>query len=132
MGMTDPIADLLTRIRNGVRARKEHVDAPYSQVKTRILDVMKDEGYIRDLKKIQEGTGGAIRVYLRYDARGVPAISGIQRLSTPGLRKYVGADDIPDVRHGLGVTILSTPQGIMADRKARQSRVGGELLLSIW
>jgi small subunit ribosomal protein S8 len=132
MGMTDPIADILTRIRNASQAHMEYVDAPYSKMKEKILGVMKEEGYIRDFKRMEGGVGGTLRVLLKYDRRRFSAITGIRRMSSPGLRIYVGVDDIPKVQQGLGISILSTPQGVMVDRKARQNRVGGELLLSIW
>ena len=130
--MTDTIADLLTRVRNALRARMEQVEAPYSTVKEQILAVLKEEGYIRDFKRVESGVGGTLRVLLKYDGRGSPAITGIKRESTPGCRKYVGVVEIPKIRGGLGITVLSTPKGIMADRKARRDRVGGEILLSVW
>lgn len=130
--LTDPIADLLTRIRNGCRARKERVDVPYSQLKERIARVLADEGYVRDVAVVGEGIGRSLRIALRYDAQRKPVISGLRRVSRPSLRVYVGAAEAPQVRHGLGVSILSTPAGVLPDREARARNVGGEVLCSVW
>ncbi len=130
--MTDPIADLLTRIRNAAQARKERVDAPYSKMKEALAAVLRDEGYIKDVAVVGEGAARQVRVGLAYDAARRPVITGIKRVSRPGLRIYVGAKDAPRVRRGLGVSILSTPQGILVDREARRRNVGGEILCTVW
>lgn len=130
--MTDPIADFLTRIRNAYRARKERVDIPWSTVKERIAVVMVEEGYLKDTAVTGEGTEKQIRLSLRYDARRQPVITGIQRVSRPSLRVYVGAESAPRVRRGMGVSILSTPRGILADHQARKQHVGGEVLCAVW
>lgn len=130
--MTDPISDLLTRIRNGSRARKDRVDVPWSRIKERITAVLVDEGYLKDLAVVGEGPSKEIRIGLRYDGQRRPVITGIQRVSRPSLRVYVGAETAPRVRRGLGVNILSTPQGILPDRQARERKVGGEVLCAVW
>lgn len=130
--MTDPISDLLTRIRNGSQARKDRVDVPWSKVKERITAVLVDEGYLKDFAVVGEGVKKELRIGLRYDAQRRPVITGIQRVSRPSLRVYVGAENAPKVRRGLGVNILSTPQGILPDRQARERKVGGEILCAVW
>ncbi len=138
--MTDPIADMLTRIRNGAGARKASVDVPWSRHKEAIARVLVDEGYLAEAAMVHdrsgEETGGerfpVLRIGLRYDHGRRPVISGIRRVSRPSLRVYVGHGDIPAVRRGLGVSILSTPKGILADREARRQRVGGEIICQIW
>lgn len=132
MSMTDPIADLLTRIRNGTRARKDHVDMPWSTVKTHILDVLVAEGFVREYSSIDNQGHKGLRVLLKYDARQQSVIYGLKRVSKPSLRVYVGAKEIPVLRRGLGVNIVSTPAGIMTDREARQRNLGGELMCSVW
>lgn len=131
MGMTDPIADMLTRIRNASSRRFETVDIPASKLKAALAQVLKEEGYIRDYKVSQDNKQGTIRVFLKYEGgRGV--IAGLKRVSKPGRRVYVPADEIPPVLGGLGVSILSTSRGVMTDRQARRSNVGGELLCAVW
>jgi len=132
MSMTDPIADLLTRIRNGAHARKEQVDVPWSRVKTRIAAVLVAEGYLKEATVVEDGDRKVLRVWLRYDNDNRPVITGIQRVSRPSLRVYVGATEIPQVRRGLGVNLVSTPAGILTDREARKLNVGGELICSVW
>ncbi len=132
--MTDPIADLLTRIRNAARARHESVEMPSSRIKEKIARILVEEGYIQDVKKAKAraGAGEILRVHLKYDKNNQPVIAGLRRVSRPGRRVYVGVEEIPPVRGGLGVNILSTPRGILADREARRSKVGGELICSVW
>jgi small subunit ribosomal protein S8 len=132
MSMTDPIADLLTRIRNGNQARKERVDVPWSRAKDAIARVLIAEGFLRDATVVGEGVEKQLRVSLKYDEQRRPVISGIQRVSRPSLRVYVGKADIPLVRGGLGINVLSTPAGILVDREAKQRGIGGELLCSVW
>ncbi|MFH0810584.1 MAG: 30S ribosomal protein S8 [Pseudomonadota bacterium] len=132
MGMTDPIADMLTRIRNAGTRRFEQVDIPASRLKTSIAQVLKDEGYIRDFKLVEEGKWGMIRLFLKHDAHGKSIIGGLKRVSKPGRRVYVPADSIPPVLGGLGVSILSTSRGLMTDRQARRGNIGGELVCSVW
>ena len=132
MSMTDPIADLLTRIRNGAHARKEQVDVPWSRVKTRIVELLTAEGYLKEFSVVESPPHKTLRVWLRYDNENRPVISGLRRVSRPSLRVYVGAQEIPAVRRGLGVNVLSTPAGIVTDREARKLNVGGELICSVW
>ncbi|MEB2285009.1 MAG: 30S ribosomal protein S8 [Polyangiaceae bacterium UTPRO1] len=132
MSMTDPIADLLTRIRNGNRARKERVDVPWSALKEAVARVLIAEGFLRDVAVVGEGTVRQLRLMLKYDDQRRPVISGLQRVSRPSLRVYVGKEEIPSVRGGLGINVLSTPAGVLVDREAKQRGVGGELLCSVW
>lgn len=133
MSMTDPIADLLTRIRNAAQARKETVDIPMSTVKTHILDVLVAEGFVREYSTVTSPEGHRmLRVALKYDPRNQSVINGMRRVSKPSLRVYVGAKEIPVLRSGLGVNIVSTPAGIMTDREARQRNLGGELMCAVW
>lgn len=129
--MTDPIADMLTRIRNGVRAKFEEVLMPSSRLKVRIAEILKDEGYIENFQHVDDGRQGSLKVRLKYQDD-VPAITGLRRVSSPGRRVYVRSTEIPRVLNGIGIAILSTSSGIMTDRRAREVRVGGELLLTIW
>jgi small subunit ribosomal protein S8 len=129
--MTDPIADMLTRIRNAGMARQRRVDMPVSKLKTEIARLLKENHYIHDYKLLDDGKHGVLRLYLKYYQE-KPVIRELKRVSKPGLRRYVGVDDIPRVRNGLGMAILSTPRGVMTDRAARQNRVGGELLALVW
>jgi small subunit ribosomal protein S8 len=128
----DPIADMLTCIRNALHARKERVDLPRSRMKESILAIMKQEGFISEYSTIQEASRPILRIQLKYDANGRPVVLGLKRVSKPSLRKYVGAEDIPSVRNGLGVNILSTSRGVLADREARKLHIGGEILCSLW
>jgi len=133
MSMTDPIADFLTRVRNGSRARKEYIECPYSKVKEKIAEVMVAEGFLKDINVVDlDAARRTLRVWIRYDRRNQPVIQGIRRVSRPSHRVYVGAKSMPTVRGGLGVNILSTPAGLLADREATRKNVGGELLCSIW
>jgi small subunit ribosomal protein S8 len=130
--MTDPIADMLTRIRNACGAKHRRVDMPASKMKVEIARILKEHSLISDFTTLESDEGRKLlRVKLKY-AGGQPVIRELQRVSTPGLRKYVGAGEIPRVRNGLGIAILSTSKGIMSDRQARQSRTGGELLALVW
>lgn len=132
MSMTDPIADLLTRIRNGNQARKERVDVPWSRLKDAISRVLIAEGFLRDAAVVGEGHTKVLRLALKYDEQRKPVITGIQRVSRPSLRVYVGKEEIPAVRGGLGINVLSTPAGILVDREAKQRGIGGELLCAVW
>ena len=130
--MTDPIADLLTRIRNATAARKATVDVPWSSQKADIAKVLVAEGYLEGVSVVEEQPRSVLRIAIRYDERRVPAITGIKRISRPSLRVYVGVKDIPAVRKGLGVSVLSTPKGVLADRDARREKVGGEVICTVW
>ena len=132
MSMTDPIADFLTRIRNGFMAEKRWVDTPSSEMKKRIAFVLKEEHYIKDFIFIFSGEKESIRVFLKYDVHGEPVISGLKRQSKPGCRLYVNVHNIPKVLDGLGIAILSTSKGILSDKTARKFNVGGEYLCSVW
>jgi small subunit ribosomal protein S8 len=133
MSMTDPIADMLTRIRNAGRAKHRRVDMPASKLKTQIAQILKDNSFIQDHKTLETEDGRKVlRVVLKYATGGNAVIRDLQRVSTPGLRRYVGVGEIPRVRNGLGMAILSTSQGVMSDRQARQARTGGELLAVVW
>jgi small subunit ribosomal protein S8 len=130
--MTDPIADMLTRIRNALRSKKEEVDIPSSNLKLRIAEILKEEGYIKDFKLIQDAKQGIIRIFLKYDEYGEPVISGLERISKPGRRIYVSKERIPRVMRGLGIAILTTSKGVMTDREARRLGVGGEVICYVW
>ena len=132
MCMTDPIADMLTRIRNGQMARLDRVDIPSAKMKVAIARILKDEGYIKNFKVLKDNKQGILRVFLKYGSDNTPVMKGIKRQSKPGRRTYVGSDGIPPVLYGLGVAILSTSQGLMTDREARRQNVGGELICSVW
>jgi small subunit ribosomal protein S8 len=134
MGMTDPIADMLTRIRNAARARHESVAVPWSRIKEQILKVLVEEGYIQEFKKVKakDRPGEELRIQLKFDKENNPIMSGVMRVSRPSLRVYVGAKEISPIRRGLGINILSTPKGILVDREAQRANVGGELLCSVW
>lgn len=130
--MTDPIADLLTRIRNAAQARKASVDVPWSRQKAEIVRVLVDEGYLGGMTVVDGTPRNVLRVDLRYDAQRKPVITGLVRVSRPSLRVYVGVKEIPSVRRGLGVNVLSTPKGVLADRTARRENVGGEIICTVW
>lgn len=130
--MTDPIADMLTRIRNAITAKHDNVSIPYSQLKEEIAKILVNEGYIKEFKVEGEGIARTIEVELKYGAKGERVITGIQRVSKPGLRIYATCDKLPKVLGGLGVAIISTPKGIMTDREARKARHGGEVLAYVW
>ena len=132
MTMTDPIADMLTRIRNALGASHETVDIPSSKLKVSIAKVLKSEGYIKNFKIVSDGRNRLIRVFLKYDEEGSPVIDGIERVSKPSRRIYSGCNEIPMVLKGYGISIVSTSTGIMTDRQARKTRVGGEILCSVW
>ena len=129
---SDPIADMLTRIRNSITARHEKVDIPASKLKAELARILKDEGYIQGYKMIEEGPQGVLRLMLRRPADGTRVILGIQRVSRPGRRIYVNKDQIPKVQGGLGINILSTSRGLMTGRQAMREGVGGELLANVW
>jgi small subunit ribosomal protein S8 len=134
MGMTDPIADLLTRIRNALRAGHESVEVPCSRVKESLVKVLIAEGYLQEVKrvKVKEGAGELLRIQLKFDRDHRPVITGLKRVSRPGRRVYVGVAEIAPIRKGLGVNVLSTPKGFLVDREAKKSKVGGELICSVW
>jgi small subunit ribosomal protein S8 len=134
MGMTDPIADMLTRIRNSSRARHQKVSVPWSRVKENIVKVLVQEGYVKDYKKVKasQGAGDDLIIGLKFDRDNRPVIAGIKRVSRPSLKVYVGAQNVTPIRKGLGINILSTPKGILVDRDAQRARVGGELMCSVW
>ena len=129
--MTDPIADMLTRIRNAQMARHRRVDMPVSKLKVEVARLLKDNHYIHDFKVLDDGKHPVLRLYLKY-FQDKPVIRELRRVSKPGLRQYVGVDEIPRVRNGLGMALLSTSRGVMTDREARAAKVGGELLAIVW
>jgi small subunit ribosomal protein S8 len=135
MSMTDPIADLLARVKNGIRARKQLVECPRSGIKLRIAEILRDEGFVDAVTSSEDNKQGMLKLTLKYDGRPHgqgSAISGMRRVSRPGQREYVPATKIPKVRNGLGIAIISTSQGVMTDREARHKGVGGEVLCEIW
>jgi small subunit ribosomal protein S8 len=135
MSMTDPISDLLTRIRNAHLSKHDRLDVPTSKIKVEIVRLLKEEGFIKNVRQIEPAEDepvGTLRIFLRYSAEGTPAINHVARVSRPGRRVYRRADDIKPVRNGLGVGIVSTSQGLLTDSQARERRVGGELLCEIW
>ena len=131
MHITDPIADMLTRIRNANAAKHTTVDVPASNMKKAIAQILLEEGYIKNFQLIDDGTQGIIRITLEYNGN-EKALSGLRRVSKPGLRVYAGADELPRVLHGLGIAIVSTSKGVMTDKAARAAHVGGEVLAFIW
>jgi small subunit ribosomal protein S8 len=135
MSMTDPIADFLARIRNGIAARKQAVECPRSNIKLRIAEILRDEGFVQGVVATEDEKQGMLKLELRYDGRPSVtgcAITGMRRISRPGQRHYVPAREIPKIRNGLGIAIISTSQGVMTDREARHKGVGGEVLCEIW
>ncbi|MCI8914807.1 MAG: 30S ribosomal protein S8 [Lawsonibacter sp.] len=132
MQITDPIADMLTRIRNANNAKHDTVDVPASNMKKAIAQILLEEGYIKHYQLIDDGTQGVIRITLKYNAGKEKVISDLKRVSKPGLRIYAGADELPKVLRGLGIAIVSTSKGVMTDKKARQAHVGGEVLAFVW
>ena len=134
MAMTDPIADLLTRIRNASRARHQKVTVPWSRVKENIVKVLIEEGYLKEQKKVKasQGWGEDLVIQLKFDRENRPIIAGLKRVSSPGRRVYVGVNEVIPIRKGLGINILSTPKGILVDREAQRAKVGGELICSVW
>ncbi|HHU61268.1 MAG: 30S ribosomal protein S8 [Bacillota bacterium] len=132
MVMTDPIADMLTRIRNANSVKHESVDIPRSKLKEELARLLKEEGFIKEYKAIEDDKQGIIRVYLKYDINRGHVIQGIKRISKPGLRVYANKDEVPRVLGGLGMAVLSTSQGIISDRTARQEGIGGEVICYVW
>ena len=132
MQISDPVADMLTRIRNANTAKHESVDVPASNLKKAIAQILLDEGYIKSFEVVEDGTQGIIRIQLKYLAGKEKVISGLRRVSKPGLRVYAGADELPRVLKGLGIAIISTSKGVMTDKKARANHVGGEVLAFVW
>ena len=129
---SDPIADMLTRVRNAMAARHPKVDVPASKLKTEIARILKEEGYIANFKVAEEGVKKVIKIYLKYATDNSPVVTGIERVSRPGCRTYVGKTDIPRVQGGLGISILTTPRGVMTGRTAHKQGVGGEILCRVW
>lgn len=132
MVMTDPIADFLTRIRNANMAKHESLEVPASKIKRDIAEILKNEGFVRDVEYIDDDKQGIIRVFLKYGKGNERVISGIRRISKPGLRSYVKADAVPKVLNGLGIAILSTSEGVITDKEARAKNIGGEILAYVW
>ena len=132
MHITDTIADLLTRIRNASTAKHDTVDVPASNMKKAIVQILLDEGYIKSFTVIEDGKQGVIRIVLKYTAAKTPVITGLRRVSKPGLRIYTSCEEMPKVMKGLGIAILSTPKGVMTDKEARKQNVGGEVLAFVW
>ena len=132
MAVSDPIADMLTRIRNGVKARFNSVDVPGSKLKTEIARILKDEGFIKNYKFLKDGKQGILRIYLKYGSGQSNVVYGLKRISKPSCRVYVRSNDIKPVYNGMGISILSTSKGIMTDKRARLENVGGEILCNVW
>ena len=132
MQITDPVADMLTRIRNASSAKHETVDVPASNLKKAIAQILLDEGYIKSFELVDNGNQGVIRITLKYLAKKAPVLSGLKRVSKPGLRIYAGAEELPRVLKGLGIAIVSTSKGVMTDKKARELHIGGEVLAFVW
>ena len=130
--MTDPIADMLTRIRNASKVKLEKADIPSSKMKVEIAKILKDAGYVKNVKLVKDRKQGVIRVYLKYTEDDMPVIQGLKRISRPGCRVYVGNDAIPKVLRGLGISILSTPKGIQTGKQAKKDNVGGEVICHVW
>ncbi len=132
MNTTDPIADMLTRIRNASSAKHKTVDVPSSNMKKSIADILLREGYIKSVEEVNNDSQGTLRITLKYDERGAKTISGIKRISKPGLRVYASKEDLPQVLNGLGIALISTSKGIKTDKEARQENLGGEVLAYVW
>ncbi|MGX6962036.1 MULTISPECIES: 30S ribosomal protein S8 [Vagococcus] len=132
MVMTDPIADLLTRIRNANMVKHEMLEVPASKIKLDIANILKNEGFIRDVEYIEDDKQGVIRVFLKYGRNEERVITNLKRISKPGLRAYVKADEVPKVLNGLGIAIISTSEGVITDKEARQRKIGGEVLAYVW
>ena len=132
MSLTDPIANMLTVIRNGIMSKKIKVDVPFSKISQEILDILKREKFIKDFKFMENEQQGLLRVYIKYTKSGTAAIKGIKRISRPGLRRYIKRDRIPRVLGGLGIAVLSTSRGIVTDLQAREMQTGGEVLCYVW
>ena len=131
-GIIDPVADYLTRVRNAQQAGHRHVDVPASKLKRAITQILVEKGYVKNYLNIDDGKQGLLRVYLKYDREGNGVIQMLERVSRPGLRRYVGADDLPRVKNGLGIAIVSTSRGVMTDKEARRIHVGGEVLAHVF
>lgn len=131
MPVTDPISDFLTRTRNAVKAKKKFVDIPSSKMKVSLAQILKANKFIRDYNVVEDNKQNVLRLHLQYIG-GVPSITGIKRISTPGLRKYVNVDQIPRVLNGLGIAVLSTPKGLLTDKQAKKDSVGGEVICHVW
>lgn len=132
MVMTDPIADMLTRIRNANMVRHEKIEMPASNIKKQIAEILKREGFVRDVEYIEDNKQGIIRIFLKYGANNERVITGLKRISKPGLRVYAKSTEVPRVLNGLGIAVLSTSQGVLTDKEARQKQAGGEVLAYIW
>ena len=132
MSMTDPIADLLARIHNAILAKHDRLDVPASKVKAEVCRILKEQGYIEDVRRVAGTPVDSLRIFLRYDRTGLPAITHMSRVSKPGRRVYRGAADIPQIKNGLGTGIVSTSHGLLTDAQAREQRLGGEILCQIW
>ena len=133
MSMTDPVADLLTRIRNACMEKHDKVEVPASRLKANIVRVLKDEGFIKNFRLVRDDNGHvSIKIFLKYDDKGESVIKGIKRVSKPGVRKYAGVTSVPKVLGGVGISILSTSKGVLANQKAAQNKVGGEILCEVW
>jgi small subunit ribosomal protein S8 len=132
MSMSDPLADMLTRIRNARMVKFESLEMPYSKLRSGVAEILKKEGYISDYQLIKDNKQGVLKISLKYDQNRNPVISGLKRVSKPGCRVYVKSDDIPKVMSGLGIAIISTSSGILSDREARKNGIGGELLCTVW
>lgn len=132
MAMTDPIADMLTRIRNAGNAKKKSVDMPASNIKKAIAKILLDEGYIKNYEYVEDNKQGKLVITLKYDQSGNKVIAGLKRISKPGLRIYAACEDIPKVLNGLGIAIISTSKGVMTDKNARKNNVGGEVICYVW
>ena len=132
MQITDPVADMLTRIRNANSAKHETVDVPASNLKKAIAQILLEEGYIKSYELVDNGNQGVIHITLKYLAKKAPVLSGLRRVSKPGLRVYAGAEELPKVLRGLGIAIVSTSKGVMTDKKARENHIGGEVLAFVW
>jgi len=132
MVMTDPIADMLTRIRNANMVRHEKLELPASKIKKEVAEILKREGFIRDVEFIEDNKQGIIRIFLKYGANNERVITGLKRISKPGLRVYAKANEVPRVLNGLGIAIISTSQGVITDKEARQKQAGGEVLAYVW
>ncbi len=130
--MTDPIADMLTRIRNANTVRHEKLELPASNLKKEVAEILKNEGFVRDVENIEDNKQGILRIFLKYGAENERVITGLKRISKPGLRVYAKADEIPRVLGGLGIAVISTSKGVMSDKEARKQQVGGEVLAYVW
>ena len=131
-GLSDPVSDYLTRLRNAQMARHRFTDVPASKLKRAMTQILVEKGYIRNYLNIDDGKQGLLRIYLKYDRNGAPVMHDLQRVSKPGLRRYVGADELPRVRNGLGIAIVSTSRGVMTDKEARKAHIGGEVLAYVY